>query len=63
MKKKTVDRIITVLACVGILLLIGSAGNADYATEVGEHYPLIDSVKLIVAGIIMLLPAILREVI
>lgn len=64
MKKKVfVNRIITILACVGILFLIGSAGNVDYATEIGECYSLIDSIKLILVGIILLLPAILREVI
>ena len=47
MKLNVLDKVINLLAVVGIFILIGAVGTCDYMVEIGEYYPLIETVKLI----------------
>lgn len=41
----------TVLVIVGILLIIGACGNADFADEIGESITIVEMIKPMVWGI------------
>lgn len=54
--------IINVLACVGLFLFMGAIGTSDYMVEVGEYYPLSETIKLLIIAFILEIPIIVREV-
>ena len=62
MKQRIVNVFVTVLAIVGIFIFLGAIGNMDYSVEVGIEYPLIDTIKMLFAGLAMTVPAVIREV-
>ena len=57
--RKTINRIITVLAVVGVIIIIGAVGKCDQV----DSYPLIEGIKTILIGCVLGLPAFIREVI
>ncbi len=57
--RKTINRIITVLAVVGVIIIIGAVGKCDQV----DSYPLIEGIKTILIGCALGLPAFIREVI
>lgn len=60
--KKLINWSLTIIAIVGFFVLIGSVGKMDFMLEKGIDYPLISTIKSSVIGILMILPAIIREV-
>lgn len=60
--KKLINWSLTIIAIVGFFVLIGSVGKMDFMLEKGIDYPLINTIKSSVIGILMILPAIIREV-
>lgn len=57
--RKTMNRVITVLAIVGVVIIIGAVGKCDQV----DSYPLIEGVKTVLFGSLLGLPAFIREVI
>ncbi len=62
MKRKIFNGLITALAVVGILTIIGGVGTSDYMVEIGQDYPSSETMKTLLMGALMVLPAIVREV-
>lgn len=62
MKRKIFNFVITSLAVIGILTIIGSVGTADYMVEIGQDYPMSETMKTMLIGVLMVLPAVVREV-
>ena len=60
--KRFINVIVTVSAIVGIVIFIGAVGNMDYMVTIGQDYPLVDTVKMLFAGFVCVIPAIIREV-
>lgn len=50
-------RIITGFIMVfGIVLILGAVGTSDYMTEIGQYYPLSETLKMVGVGILLMLP-------
>lgn len=62
MKRKIFNLFITMLAVAGVVIFVGAVGMCDYTVEVGKHYPLLQTIMLMVVSGILCLPAIIREV-
>lgn len=62
MKHKLFNLFITLLAIAGIFVIIGAVGKMDYMVSTYQPYPLINTVKTLLTGMLMCLPAIVREV-
>ena len=60
--KQLLNKGITLLAVIGVIVIIGALGNVDYLTTVGKDYSLITTIKSVVVGILLIVPAIIREV-
>lgn len=59
---KSLNFLINVMACIGIFLLIGAVGTCDYMVEIGEYYPLSETIKLLFIAFLFEIPIIVREV-
>lgn len=57
------DWVVTILAVVGFFIFIGAVGTMDFMVEREVNYPMINTIKTAVPGLLMMLPAIIREVI
>lgn len=62
MKLKIFNLFVTALAVLGFFVFIGAVGTMDYMVEIGQDYPLIETVKTICLGCLLILPAVVREV-
>lgn len=62
LKKQICKNIISILAGLGFIILMGAVGTSDYMTEAGIYYPFMNTVRLMVVGILLMVPAIIREV-
>ena len=62
MKLKIFNAFVTMLAVIGFFVFIGAVGNMDYMVEIGQDYPLIDTLRTIILGVLLILPAVVREV-
>lgn len=62
MKSKIIHYLISVLAVVGIIVVLGAVGSSDYAVEIGTDLPLWSTVKMLLLGVSFMTPAFLREV-
>ena len=50
-------RIITgFLMVFGIVLILGAVGTSDYMTEIGQYYPLSETLKMVGVGVLLMLP-------
>lgn len=50
-------RIITGFIMVfGIVLILGAVGTSDYMTEIGQYYPLSETLKMAGVGVLLMLP-------
>ena len=50
-------RIITGFIMVfGIVLILGAVGTSDYMTEIGQYYPLSETLKTVGVGVLLMLP-------
>lgn len=59
--KQLLNKGITLLAIIGVIVIIGALGNVDYLTTVGKDYNLSVTIKSVVVGILLTVPAIIRE--
>lgn len=62
MKSKIIHYLISMLAVVGIVVVLGAVGSSDYAVEVVTDLPLWSTVKMLLLGVSFMTPAFLREV-
>ena len=60
MVKKIFNVMITMLAWLGVFVIIGAVGKVDYVTELGLDYPLYKTLLTVLAGFVMCIPAIVR---
>lgn len=56
--KSIINTVITVLAVIGTLLIIGAAGNSDCIAD----YPISSTIKMVIIGMTLIVPAIVRGV-
>lgn len=50
-------RIITgFIMAFGIVLILGAVGTSDYMTEIGQYYPLSETLKMVGVGVLLMLP-------
>lgn len=63
MKRKIFDGMITIIAVIGFFILVGGVGTMDFMVEQKIDYPMINTMKTVALGLLMMLPAIIREVI
>lgn len=63
MKRKFLDGAITILAVVGFFVFIGAVGTMDFMVEQRINYPISNTIRTAVPGLLLMLPAIIREVI
>ena len=61
-KGKICNTLITLSAIIGVIILIGTVGNVDYLTTVGQDSSMSEIIKFTVLGIVLIIPAIIREV-
>lgn len=40
----------------GIVLIVGAVGTSDYMDEIGQYYPLTETLKTMGVGILLMLP-------
>ena len=60
--KKMLNTMISVLAVGGIVLMVGSVGNQDYAVEMGQVVSLSETILPLFISVAFMIPAIIREV-
>ena len=48
------------LAVAGIITVVGAVGTMDYMLSIGEDYPIMETIKTIVFGVIMIIPSYVR---
>lgn len=58
MKKK----IYGVMAIIGIILIFGAVGKADYMEAMGEYYSFASMLKLCIAGMLLMIPYAINNV-
>jgi len=56
--KSIINTMITGSAVIGTLLIIGAAGNSDCIAD----YPISSTIKMVVIGMILIVPAVIRGV-
>ena len=61
-KGKICNTLITLSAIIGVIILIGTVGNVDYLTTVGQDSSMSEIIKFTVLGIVLIITAIIREV-
>ena len=61
-KLGVINWLVTLLAIIGMFIIIGAVGTMDYMVTIGKEYPMCETVKTSMVGIIMIAPAIIREV-
>lgn len=62
MKLKIFNIVLTVLAVVGFFIIMGAVGTMDFMVEQKVNYPMVNTIKTVAIGMIMMVPAIIREV-
>lgn len=62
MGAKILDYTITVLAVIGVILIIGAVGSSDYAEEIGQNLSTLAIIKTMIFGLLLTAPAIIRGV-
>lgn len=60
--KKLFDLFLIVLAVIGVFFIIGSVGTSDYMDAQFIEYPVINVLKMMGIGALMILPIVVREV-
>jgi len=40
----------------GVVLIVGAVGTSDYMDEIGQYYPLVETMKTIGIGLILMVP-------
>lgn len=60
--KRVFDKLLVVLAIVGVFFIIGAVGSSDYMDAQLIEYPIINVLKMFGVGVLMILPVIVKEV-
>ena len=60
--KKLVNVLITSSAILGVVIMILAVNKVDYMIEIGENYPLIESIKTMCIGMSLLIPSVVRRI-
>lgn len=60
--KSLINRGITASAIIGVIVIIGAVGNIDYLTTVGQDCNMFEVIKTTMIGLLLIVPAIIREV-
>lgn len=63
MVRKIFNWVVTILAVAGFFILVGGIGTMDFMVEQKVVYPMVNTIKTVIPGLLMMLPAIIREVI
>lgn len=53
---KTARIITSFIMVFGIVLILGAVGTSDYMTEIGQYYPLSETLKMVGVGVLLMLP-------
>jgi hypothetical protein len=53
---KTARNITGFIMVFGIVLILGAVGTSDYMTEIGQYYPLSETLKMVGVGVLLMLP-------
>lgn len=61
METRIINRIITIMAVIGVIIFIGAVGHSDYMSECHKYYPLSSTVKNMLFGMLLIVPAIIRN--
>lgn len=59
--RRFVNYLITVCAVVGVIVIILAVNKMDYMVEIGKNYPLRDTIKTTMAGMMCMLPSAIRR--
>ena len=62
MMHKVFDWVVTILAVVGFFIFMGAVGTMDIMVEKKIDYPLLNTIKTALPGLLCMIPAIVREV-
>lgn len=57
MKLRIFNIVFIVLAVVGFVIVMGGIGTMDFMVESGVDYPLINSIKTVGIGMLMMIPS------
>ena len=60
--KKLVNVLITSSAILGVIIMILAVNKVDYMIEIGENYPLTESIKTMCIGMSFLIPSVVRRI-
>lgn len=63
MVRKILDGVVSILAVAGFFIFVGAVGTMDVMVEQKIDYPMIDTIRTLVPGLLLMVPAIIREVI
>ncbi len=55
------EYIISAMAIVGFIIILGAVGTSDYMVECGVDYPLAKTTQTMLVGLLLMMPAIIRE--
>ena len=60
--KKLVNVLVTSSAILGVIIMILAVNKVDYMIEIGENYPLTESIKTMCIGMSFLIPSAVRRI-
>lgn len=60
--KKLVNVFVTSSAILGVIIMILAVNKMDYMIDIGENYPLIESIKTMYLGLSLLIPSAVRRI-
>lgn len=60
MGRKILNVVVTLLAWLGVFVIIGAVGKVDYVAELGLDYPIYKTLLTVFVGFVMCVPAIIR---
>ncbi|MBO6271720.1 hypothetical protein J6O48_02950 [bacterium] len=63
MKLRIFNIVFIVLAVVGFVIVMGGVGTMDFMVESGVDYPLINSIKTVGIGMLMMIPSGVKEIV
>ena len=61
MRQRVIDLIFGVLAAIGFFIIVGAAGTVDYHVEMHESYSMISTIKMLIIGLLLIVPASVRS--
>lgn len=58
--RKILSYTTSIMAVVGILIIVGSIGNIDYHVELHEQYSIMPTIRMLIIGLSLIIPAYIR---